>query len=264
VDILLCTDGSNTSNQSAKLLGKFRFPASTRVVVLGVNESRADVGKLTNSMDQIEKILGANYVISRKIRNGDPIEKILAEALESSYDLVVVGGGGKQLGLLHPQIGFTTAQLARKLHTHFLVSRNVPEVIGKVLVCTSADVPESDTMKLGGEWISQTPAKICLLHVVPIGRNEADIRRDAIPSHDLMLDRASKQLQDAGVKSEIITRIRHGLVVDEVVKELTEGEYELLIVGSHYQPGLDRWQGTLLDDITDQLLNRSTCSIFII
>ncbi len=170
MDILLCTDGSNISKQSAELMKKFEFPASTRVVVLGVNEGDVDVGKLTSSMNQIEKILGANYLISRKVRNGDPIEEILAEALESSYDLVVVGGGGKQLGLLHPQIGITTAQLARKLHTHFLVARNVPDAIEKILVCTSADVPESDTMKLGGEWISQTPAKIGLLHVIPIGR----------------------------------------------------------------------------------------------
>ena len=264
MDILLCTDGSTISIQSAELLGNFRFSASTRVVILGVNEGNTDVEKITNSIDQIENILGANYIISRKIRNGDPIEEILAEALGSSYDLVVVGGGGKQLGLLHPQIGYTTAQLARKLHTHFLVARNIPDKIGRILVCTGAEVPESDTVKLGGEWISKTSAKIGLLHVIPIGRQESDIQRNGKPSQELMLDQASKQLRDAGVKSEIITRIRHGLIVDEVVKELSEGGYELLIVGSHYQPGLDRWQGTLLDDITDQLLNRSSCSILII
>jgi nucleotide-binding universal stress UspA family protein len=54
------------------------------------------------------------------------------------------------------------------------------------------------------------------------------------------------------------------LIVDEVINELTEGGYDILVVGSHYQPGQDRWQGTLLDDITDQLLNRAGCSMLII
>jgi nucleotide-binding universal stress UspA family protein len=66
------------------------------------------------------------------------------------------------------------------------------------------------------------------------------------------------------VKNEIITRIRNGLVVEEVLKELSEEGYELLVIGSHFQPGQDRWQGTLLDDVTNQLLHQSTCSVLII
>jgi nucleotide-binding universal stress UspA family protein len=80
----------------------------------------------------------------------------------------------------------------------------------------------------------------------------------------MLIERSTQQLRDAGVKNEIIPHIRQGLVVEEVLKELSEGGYELLVVGSHYQPGQDRWLGTLLDDITDQLLNRSTCSVLII
>jgi nucleotide-binding universal stress UspA family protein len=69
---------------------------------------------------------------------------------------------------------------------------------------------------------------------------------------------------DAGVKNDVVFRVRQGMVVDEVLKELLDGGYDLLVVGSHYQPDQDPWQGTLLDDITDQLLNRSSCSVLII
>jgi nucleotide-binding universal stress UspA family protein len=229
-----------------------------------VSESKADVEKLATSMDLIEKSLSTKFLLGRKMRYGNPIEEILAEALEGSFDLVVVGGGGKQLGLLNPQIGETTSKLARKLHTHFLVARNLPVQLGKVLFCTGSDAPASETMRLGGEWISKTPATIGLLHVIPISKKATEIRSGARLPHDLQIDRASKQLRNAGVTNEIVARIRHGLVVDEALKELSEGGYELLVVGSHYQPGLDRWQGTLLDDITDQLLNRSNCSVLII
>jgi nucleotide-binding universal stress UspA family protein len=82
--------------------------------------------------------------------------------------------------------------------------------------------------------------------------------------HDFLIERSIQQLRDAGVKSEILPQIRKGLVVEEVLLELAEGGYELLVVGSHYQPGQDRWLGILLDDITDQLLHRTTCSVLII
>ena len=64
----------------------------------------------------------------------NPIEEIMSEALENSYDLVAVGGGGGQMGLLHQKLGSTTSKLARKLHTHFLVARNVPKKVEKVLI----------------------------------------------------------------------------------------------------------------------------------
>jgi nucleotide-binding universal stress UspA family protein len=119
-------------------------------------------------------------------------------------------------------------------------------------------------MRLGGEWISKTKTQIGLLHVIPFSKKTLEIRSDLKQPHDLLIDRASKQLRDAGVKNEIVSRIRYGFVVDEVLKELSEGGYDLLVVGSHYQPGQDRWQGILLDDVTDQLLNQSTCSVLII
>jgi nucleotide-binding universal stress UspA family protein len=262
VEILICTDGSTSSIEAAGLISKFGFPANSQTVVLGVSESKDDITKLTTSMDLINQRLDTSYAVDKKIRYGDPIQEIIAEASERSYDLVIVGGGGTQLGLLHPQIGSTTGKLVRKMHTHFLVVRNIPLKFTKVLFCVGADAPSSETMKLGGEWISRTDAQIGLLHVIPADQKTLT-HGEELP-HDLLLEKSSQQLRDSGVQSEIGLHIRQGLVVQEVLKELAEGNYELLVVGSHYQPGLDPWQGTLLDDITDQLLNLSSCSVLII
>jgi nucleotide-binding universal stress UspA family protein len=75
---------------------------------------------------------------------------------------------------------------------------------------------------------------------------------------------ACQELKNAGIKNEITPKLKHGLVVEEIISELLDGNYDLLVVGAHYQPGQDRWQGTLLDDVTDQLLNRSSCSVLIV
>ncbi len=264
MEILICTDGSSLATQSAGLISKFSFPSPTRIVLLGVSEGSVEVTKISASMDQIERNLGSAYQVNRKMRQGHPSEEILAEALDGSFDLVLVGGGGSQMDLLHPQIGPTTGKLARTLHTHFLVARNIPDQFKKVLFCTGADIPESETMKLGGEWIGRTSAQVGLLHVIPVSGIKPAPSGDEQIAHDLLMERSIQQLRTAGMKNEITSITRRGLVVDEVLSELADGGYDLLVVGSHYQPGQDRWQGTLLDDITDQLINRSTCSVLII
>ncbi len=270
MEILICTDGSNSSLQSADLVSKLGFPTTSKIVVLGVSENKTDVEKLNISMDLIDKKLGGKYPLTRKIRYGNPFNEILAEALEASYDLVAVGVGGGQLGLLHPKLGSTTSMLARKLHTHFLVARNIPEKIRKILVCAGAEAAASETMTLGGAWISNSFASVELLHVIPLKKEGVELKNtpdqsssEVKGSQDLVMERASRQLLQAGIK-EVIPHIRRGLVVEEALMELSDGGYELLVVGAHYQPGQDRWQGTLFDDITDQLLNRSTCSVLII
>jgi nucleotide-binding universal stress UspA family protein len=130
-------------------------------------------------------------------------------------------------------------------------------------------------MTLGGAWVANTSAHIGLLHVIPIkstgyawdikpGVNSKSPSGKEKGTHDLILEQAKRQLHQAGVKNEIDPRIRQGLVVDEVLAELSEGKYGLLVVGAHYQPGQDLWKGTLFDDITEQLLKRSNCSVLII
>ncbi len=270
--LLICTDGSSSSMQTADLISNIRFIPDTRISILGVVESKNDLDKLTSSMDYIDNLLSSKYIVDRKIRNGDPIEEIMSEVVENEYDLVVVGGGGKQLGLLNPRLGSTTTILARKLHPHFLVARNVPQKINKVLFCTGAEAPASKTMTLGGKWISNTYAQIGVIHVVPHKKVEKQVIE---PQHekntiignemqDSMLIQALQELRNAGVKNEITPIIRQGRVVDEIISELLDGKYDLLVIGAHYQPGQDRWQGTLLDDVSDQLLNRSTCSVLIV
>jgi len=261
---LVCTDGSIGSIQSAELLAKFGLAADTQFTVLGVSEHIDHLENLATSMDMINRTLGPACILEKKIRNGNPLEEILSEAIETSYDLIAVGGGRNQIDFLHPRVGSTTSKLTRKLHTNFLVGRNVPAEIHKVLFCVGPESHSNRTTKLGGAWLSNTPAEINLLHVLPKEKSISVEVGEANVKAESTLSSTQKQLHSAGVKNEIMTRIREGLVVDEVLKELSEGKYDLLVVGAHYQPGHDRWQGTLLDDVTDQLLNQASCSILII
>ena len=133
------------------------------------------------------------------------------------------------------------------------------------MICAGPDTPSSETIRVGGRWISNTDAQIGLLHVITNKRIETNINSsDLAPVSNNLVNQFFQQLRDVGVKNKIVPYIRQGLVVDEVLRELSEGNYQLLVIGAHFQPGQDLWQGTLLDDVTDQLLNRSSCSVLII
>jgi nucleotide-binding universal stress UspA family protein len=71
-------------------------------------------------------------------------------------------------------------------------------------------------------------------------------------------------LQEAGVPAPILPSLRHGLVVDEVLAEVEEGRYDLLVIGGHYQQSGKRWMDILLEDITGQLLSKVRCSVLIV
>lgn len=274
--LLVCTDGSPAAELAALLVSRFHLPHDTDLTLLGVIDEHGDTGALDSSFGRMMEMLGGDRPeLKRLVRRGDSYEQILAEAVEHAYDLVVVGGGGQHHGLLHFKVGSTTSKLARKLHTHFLVARNVPEKIGKVLICTGAEAPAVDTMRVGGQMISGVSAQVAVLHVMSqITLKPGSIPEELVATAEIAiarntregqhLKRAIQQLTQAGVPGPIAPRLRHGLVVDEVLSELKEGSYDLMIVGAHYQPGQNRWLGILLDDVTDQLLNQASCSVLIV
>ena len=56
-------------------------------------------------------------------------------------------------------------------------------------------------------------------------------------------------LERSGV--ELQAKVRHGLVVDEIVTEARSEDYDLVVIGAHRDEGLPRF---LLDDLAHELV----------
>ncbi len=268
--ILICTDGSPTAEMSSTLVAKMGLTANAEISFLGVSEHEDDQSQLVGSMDRMRASLGEMNTDWRTcLRKGSPVEQILAETQENAYDLVVVGWrDDRRLPLL--RLGSTAAKLARRIQTHLLVVRKLARVPQKVLFCTSAESPAASTLTQGGRLIASLNAQVSLLHVIPQVAPSGDLvdTAEMAIQHSTRegkhLQNGTEQLRQAGVQGDITPRLRHGLVVDEVLAEQQEGHYDLLVLGAHHQPGQNRWMGILLDDVTDQLLNRAPCSVLIV
>lgn len=270
--VLVYTDGSQDAEDAALLLQRMGTVNDAQVTILGVSEDPA----VERSAERIEQQLEQEASkVKRLIRRGEPSQQLVDEAKRGHYDLVIVAREYRHRHTPRFRSRSTTARLARHIPSHLLIARNVPERLDRILICSGAERPSAETVRLAGLLTGLSGADIGLLHVM----SQVALRADS-PSEDLeetaeqAIDRQTPEgehlleaialLREDGITTEIQPIIRHGLVVDQVLAEIEKGDYELLVLGSHHQPTMTRWMDVLLDDVTDELLAKSPISTLVI
>ena len=73
------------------------------------------------------------------------------------------------------------------------------------------------------------------------------------------LRRQKRQLERLGVTAEV--RVRHGIVIDEVMGEVDEGKYDLVVTGTSQARGLLRHY--IMGDVTRSILNRANVPVLV-
>ena len=273
--VLVYTDGSKDAEQAAVLLEKLGVARGGEVTIFAVSPRQEQEDELEQSADRIEHTLEDDASNVRTvIRRGDANRQFMEEAEQGHYDLVIVA---REHHGRPPRLRFrsTTSELAKHVPAHLLVARNVPDKLRRILICSAAETPSAETVRLAGLITAGSGAEISLLHVM----SQVPLRSDS-PEEDLQasaegaierhthegehFEAAIAALRAAGVTGDIRPILRHGLVVDEVLDEIKQGQYDLLVVGSHRQPTLTRWLDVLLDDVTGELLLKTPISTLII
>lgn len=274
--ILICTDGSQAAEQAALLMMKFQFPEGTRFTILGVSETDGDQVQLNIAFERIEAMFTATgSLVQKKMRYGDAAEEIIKETESEAFELVAVGVSGKTRPFPVFRAGSTTKKLARTLTMPLVIARSVPEKISKILICTGGESQSLENIRTAARFLAFVPTKITLLHVM----SQLALRLDS-PDQDLLdtaesailrgtregrhFLQAMEILRQAGISETITPKLRHGLVIDEVIKELNEGQYDLMVIGSHYHLASKPLLEILLEDIAGQLIGRASCSVLLV
>ena len=63
----------------------------------------------------------------------------------------------------------------------------------------------------------------------------------------------------AGYRVE--AKVRHGLVVDEILDEACNGDHDLVVIGAH---GATGWRRHLLDDVARQIVNQIDALVLVV
>ena len=199
-----------------------------------------------------------------KARFGRLAEQILREAEEDSYDLIVVGERLRTGGWPRRLFGSASRTVAERASCPVLVAKGTARPIRRRCCCATAasSPPLLDRFAARLAWLLDGEEEITVLHVMsqmsagPGVRGE-QLRADAeelmaehAPEGDLLEhDLEVLEMSDLHARA----KVRHGLVVDEILKEARSGDYDLVVIGAHPDEG---WRRILLDDLAHRLLIR--------
>ena len=94
---------------------------------------------------------------------------------------------------------------------------------------------------------------------LPRMRENADWLLNSKSELGMNLRREKETLEKMGVNAEL--KLRRGAVLDEILKEITEGNYELVVTGSALSRGLQTY---VLGDVSREVVNRASCPILVV
>jgi nucleotide-binding universal stress UspA family protein len=231
------------------------------ITLLTVINDENEKDRAETSLLQAEKLIDIpKSQIQTRIRAGQPVEEITAEA--AGYDLVIIGEPAR-----NRFINRQRAPIAEELLAHvacpLLITRGYPAPVRKLLFCESGHEPSlADDLTAKMPSLIKQADQVTVLHVmsqIAAGPGVAGwaLRADAetlIEEHTpegQLLEEEVSQLEQLDIHSE--AKVRHGLVVRELLDEARSGGYDLVVIGAH--PGTG-WERFLLGDLAREIIGR--------
>jgi nucleotide-binding universal stress UspA family protein len=271
MQILIVTAGTPYC-EAAVLLGArigTQTPSALTLLTVVRNKSKRNLGEAI--LDQSCALLEEEGVVGEaRLRVGQPAREILVEAAVSGCNIIVMG-----MRPWHPRLrrllGVTSQDVLTRAACPVLVTKGDSQLPERILICdsgaTSPRLVEGFVQRFPG--LLKTSSLVTILHVMSQisagpgvrgwqlrANSEALQEIDTPEGHLLAVD--ERVLEYAGIPHQ--ARIRHGMVVDEILLEAEEGAYDLVVIGAHQKGG---WQDLLLDDLAQQIIARLDCPVLV-
>lgn len=262
--VLLVTDGSSRAESAlrfgAQITAKGSLPPT--IFAVGQKSTQNLSSRMATHLERATELFQPYKETHLLIRTGDPFEQIIDEADQGAYDLVIMGDRRPGNTLQRFVFGSTAVRVAEYAPCSVLVVRGKVSKINRILLCDSGMAGSS----LLGRLVVQLAdilvgeEDVTVLHVMSQvsagpGVNGKDLRagaEDLIEEHSLegqILERDIQILDKPGIHAS--PKVRHGLVVDEILAEARSGDYDLVVMGAHSFSGERHF---LLDNIAHQIL----------
>lgn len=267
---LITTDGTSHAQRAAHFAASILRPGQDEIVLLGVT-SRRERKVVQQALDDIENNF-PELVTERILQEGPMVKVIESVAFSKPFDLAVYASRGRR-GLKKMILGSVAAKLALEMPCSVLVIRQIPKSLKKILIATTLSAAHHQPVREGIRLAALTGATVTLLHVmsqIPLadpeyaGQLELDAD-EAIAQHTREgqgFEQMEAYAQESGV--EVDSLIRYGLVEDEIIDEVSEGEYDLLVLGAHRATLNQTWENLLIEDVASTVLIDTRCPVLIV
>jgi len=220
--------------------------------------------------NQARKILG-DHCMHTKTRIGQQVEEIINEIQEGGYDLVIMGDRSNHLFPLF----FRTSKairIAEVAPCPVIIVKGKVGLIERILLCDSGNKDSRLLGRFTNQLTDILPGEeeITILHVmsqISAGpgvrgghlRSEADQLIEEHTPEGEILEQDTQILKRSSIHST--PKVRHGLVVDEILDEARSGNYDLVVIGAYISEG---WGRFLLDDLAKKILTQMDRPVLVI
>ena len=190
-----------------------------------------------------------------------PAAVVLQQVMrEKRPGLVVLGG--KHHSVLDRWLGGSTSlHIVRAAEVPVLITAGTPPAFRRVLVAADLSKAAGPTLGLAERFARLVGAELRVLTVFePLPDMPAMSPVDPTEYFALAQDRLQREIWPL-VKAPAVEKfVRHGTVVDTLLREATDWKADVLVVGSH---GKGWAQRVLLGSVTEQLINHLPTSLLV-
>lgn len=269
---LIATAGDEHSDQAVRLGAQLACHARATITIMTVAAHESDRAQADAVLTRTLTLVNLEAVnVKTKVCVGEVVAEIAREAETANYDLLIIGSQPDH-GILTRLTGPTSERILAHSPRPVLIVKGETGSFHKILVCSSGangyDGPSRSAIRLSPILSGTT---ITLLHVMSQISASLDARdgwqlqatadeliEEESPEGQLLEERLS-MLENSGFQVE--AKVRHGLVVDEILDELSSGNYDLIVIGAHSASG---WKRYLLDDVAHQIITRADRPVLVV
>lgn len=265
---LICSEGSEQAAHAVKFGASLAVGCRAAVTLLGITEQAEESTRLLESLKKGQKLLLEKKIEAELLlKHGVPLEEIIKTTRQNAYDLVIIGAVRKDMrGMFW--MSSKTYKIIKSIRPPVLSVSGRCNAVKKILINSGGKPYIDDAVKLSSALAAGAGASITLLHVMPsvpgiyqqLPRMEEPIEwlLQSQTELGLNLKREHEMIVSAGVPSEV--KLRQGGVLSEIIKEVRQGHYDIVVVGSAPQAHLRTY---MMGDITREIINRADCAVLV-
>jgi nucleotide-binding universal stress UspA family protein len=279
--ILVATNGSSHTEASLRLGAQIAERCREPLTILTVIRHQADRPPVPVDaiLARAREIVQPQFPnVHLKVRIGHPATEIVREAEEGNYDLVIVGQKPNRNLAARFLLGSTAIRAVEHAPCPVIVAKGKIDPIQRILLCDSGSedpavgLPSASlgVRNVGPSVLSRFAelpvdlldgtGEIVVLHVMSqmsagpgvkgeqLRSNTEVLIEERAPEGEL-LQRDLEAMENLGVRAR--AKVRHGLVVEEILDEVHSEDYDLVVIGAYRGQG---WQRILLDDLAHRIV----------
>ena len=269
MNILICSDGTPASDNAVRLGSGVARAIKSRVTLLGIAENPGEEQPLRQALDRETDMLQSMGVERQTvIQTGEPISQILDETSVKKYDFIVIGSRRTEASG-HFWRSRRTYEIIKAVEPPVLVAIGACERISRILLCSGGKHFIDPAVRLTGTLAAALHAEVTLFnvmaeppaiyaHLIELEEDvDALLRSGSELGRNLLAEK--KALEKLGVAVKV--RVRHGFIVDQLLEEMREGNYDLIVSGSSRARGPLRHY--IMGDVTEAILENAESSVLV-